>query len=47
MRERIAIIEGVRTPMGKAGGQLNRLTAVDLGIQVVKEVLARSAIRPD
>ena len=37
MKERIAIIDGVRTPMGKVGGQLRRLSAVDLGVHVVKE----------
>lgn len=46
MKERIAIIDGVRTPMGKAGGQLKHLTAVDLGVHVVKEILARTQIDP-
>ena len=46
LKERIAIIEGVRTPMGKAGGQLKHLGAVDLGVHVVKEILARSHVDP-
>ena len=46
MKERIAIIDGVRTPLGKAGGQLRRLNAVDLGVHVVKEIIARVNIKP-
>lgn len=46
MKERIAIIEGLRTPMGKAGGALKNISAHDLGAKVVKEVLTRSNIDP-
>ncbi len=44
MKERIAIISGLRTPMGKAGGSLKNLTADDLGAKITKEVLIRSKI---
>lgn len=46
MRERVAIIEGVRTPMAKAGTTLKDVPADDLGAFVVKEVLARARIAP-
>ena len=46
-RERIAIIEGVRTPMGKMGGALSRIQADNLGAHVVKEVLARADFDAD
>ncbi len=44
MKERIAIIAGFRSPMGKAGGAMKNLTAHDLGSRIVKEVLLRSKI---
>lgn len=47
MKERIAIIAGFRSPMGKAGGVLKNLTAHDLGARIVKEVLIRSKIDPN
>ncbi len=46
MKERIAIIAGLRSPMGKAGGVMKNLTAHDLGARIVKEVLLRSKIDP-
>ncbi len=46
MKERIAIIAGFRSPMGKAGGVLKNLTAHDLGARIVKEVLIRSKVDP-
>lgn len=42
MKERIAIIEGVRTPFCKAGGVFRQLEADDLGALAVKELLART-----
>ncbi len=45
MRERIAILSGIRTPMGKAGGVFDSMTATDLGVAVTKEILALSRIR--
>jgi len=47
MKERIAIIEGFRTPMGKAGGCLKNVSAHDLGAKVVKELLVRTDIDPN
>lgn len=46
MPKRIAIIEGVRTPMAKAGTSLKNLSADNLGTYPVKEVLARTGIDP-
>ncbi len=46
MKERIAIISGFRSPMGKAGGALKNITAHDLGARIVKEVLLRSKVDP-
>jgi acetyl-CoA acetyltransferase family protein len=47
MKERIAIIEGLRTPMGKAGGALKHISAHDLGAKVVKELLTQTNIDPE
>lgn len=44
MKERIAIISGYRSPMGKAGGVLKNLSASDLGARTLKEVLFRSGV---
>jgi len=42
MKERLAIIDGLRTPFGKIGGALSGLTADDLAARVVREVLVRT-----
>jgi len=47
MKERIAIIAGYRSPMGKAGGALKNVTAHDLGARIVKEVILRSKVDPE
>ena len=47
MKERIAVIAGFRSPMGKAGGVMKNLTAHDLGARIVKEVVIRSGIDPE
>lgn len=47
MKERIAVIAGFRSPMGKAGGALKNVTAHDLGARIVKEVVMRSKIDPN
>ncbi len=44
MRERIAIVGGYRTPMGKAGGALKNVLADDLAVRVVKELVIRTNI---
>jgi len=46
MRERVAIVDGVRTPMTKAGTLLKDVPADDLAAFVVREVIARSAVSP-
>ncbi len=42
MRERIAIIDGIRTPYVKAGGVFARFGADDLGAIAVRELMART-----
>lgn len=42
MGERIAIVDGVRSPFCRAGGVLKNVSADDLGVHVVKELLART-----
>jgi acetyl-CoA acetyltransferase family protein len=44
MKERIAIVGGLRTPMGKAGGVLKNISADDLAAKVVKELVVRTGI---
>ena len=44
MKERIAIVCGFRSPMGKAGGVMKNISAHDLGARVLKEILLRSKI---
>ncbi len=47
MKERIAVITGVRTPFCKAGGSFKGWQAEDLGAFVVKELLSRVDIDPE
>ena len=47
MEPRIAILDGVRTPFCKAGGELQGAGADDLGAIVVRELLARTGVRRD
>jgi len=44
MKERIAIVDGIRTPFCKAGGVMREIEADDLGAFVVRELLARTPI---
>ncbi len=46
-RPRIAILDGLRTPLCKSGGELSSVPADDLGAIVVKELLARTGIAPN
>ncbi len=46
MRERIAIIDGVRTPMAKAGGILQEISADTLGTHATRELLNRTGFDP-
>ncbi len=43
----VAIIESVRTPWIDLGGALARVSPIDLGIKVGREVLARAAIKAE
>ncbi|MBM3589858.1 MAG: thiolase family protein [Alphaproteobacteria bacterium] len=44
MKERIAVIAGYRSAMGKAGGVFKNVSASDLGAGVAKETILRSKI---
>ena len=43
----IVIVGGARTPIGKFGGTLRPLTAVDLGAHAIREALARTGTPAD
>ncbi|MFQ5344353.1 MAG: thiolase family protein [Mariprofundus sp.] len=43
----VAIVAGIRTPLGKASGVFDRLSVVDLGVLAVREVLARAPVSRD
>lgn len=45
--EEIFLVAPLRTPIGKFGGSLAALSAVDLGVHAVKGVLSRSSIDPN
>jgi len=47
MSNRIAVIEGVRTPMGKYGGALAKTQADDLAAHTIREVINRSGFNPN
>ncbi len=42
----IVIVAGARTPVGKYGGSLKDVSAIDLGALVVREAVARAGIEP-
>ncbi len=44
MKERMAIIEGIRTPIAKAGGKFKDLQAETLGARVVQEAVLRCGL---
>ena len=44
--KRVAVIEGVRTPFARSGTAYKDMTAIDLGIIAVREVLSRADINP-
>jgi acetyl-CoA acetyltransferase family protein len=46
MKERIAIVDGLRTPFSKAGGPLAPYAADDLGTVAVRELMARTGFKP-
>ena len=41
MKERIAIIDGLRTPIAKAGGKFKNIQAERLGAHIVQELALR------
>ncbi len=45
MAERVAIVDGLRTPMAKAGTALKGMSAADLGATIVRELMQRAVIR--
>ena len=47
MKQRLAIIDGIRTPMDKAGGKLKDIAADDLAVYAIKEILLRTDIKPN
>ncbi|MFW5695802.1 MAG: thiolase family protein [Alkalispirochaeta sp.] len=47
MKNRVAIIDGIRTPMAKAGTVLKDTPADDLGAAAVREVINRAPVTPN
>lgn len=43
----VVVVAGIRTPMGKMGGVLEGMTAVELGMHAVRELLARAPLTRD
>ncbi|HIQ28202.1 MAG TPA: acetyl-CoA C-acyltransferase [Sulfurovum sp.] len=46
-KERIAIVNGLRTPMAKAGGKFARIQADELGATLFRELMLRSPVEVD
>ncbi|MDQ6955461.1 MAG: thiolase family protein [Mariprofundaceae bacterium] len=46
-KREIVVVAGIRTPLGKMGGALADLSAVDLGMQTLRELLIRSPLTRD
>ncbi|MBI4565007.1 MAG: thiolase family protein [Planctomycetes bacterium] len=46
MPHRVAVVDGVRTPMGALGGGVRELSAARLGEAAVRELLARTKLDP-
>jgi acetyl-CoA C-acetyltransferase len=45
--ERVAIVEPVRTAVGRFGGALRDISALDLGARVVRETIRRAGLEPE
>jgi acetyl-CoA acyltransferase len=43
---RVAIVDGVRTPFAKSGSAFKNLTAIDLGVMAVRELVNRAELEP-
>ena len=46
-KERIAIINGLRTPMAKAGGKFSNIQADELGAILFRELMMQSSVTMD
>ena len=46
-KREIVVVAGIRTPLGKMNGALGKLSAVDLGMQAMRELLFRSPLSRD
>ena len=44
MKDRIAIIDGLRSPVAKASGKLNNVGADTLGAIITKELILRNGL---
>ena len=47
MAKKVVIASACRTAIGKMGGQLSSVPAVDLGAVVIKEAVARAGLKPE
>lgn len=47
MKDRIAIVAGIRSPFCKGGGAMRDMAADDLGAYVVSQLLAQSGVQPE
>ena len=45
--EEAVIISAVRTPIGRFGGGLSEVSAVDLGAVVIEEAVRRAGVTPE
>lgn len=43
----VVIVAALRTPIGKFGGALARLSAVDLGVHVIRALLKKTGVKPE
>lgn len=44
---KVVVVSALRSPVGSFGGDFKNLSAVDLGVQVVKESLKQSGVKPE
>ena len=47
MAKKVVIVSACRTAIGKMGGQLSTVPAVDLGAVVIKEAVRRAGLKPE
>ena len=47
MSKKVVLAGACRTPIGKMGGALSTVSAVDLGALVIKEALNRAGVKPE